>query len=110
MLYTFCIFACVFSGYYFLEKKAKNWKIRPAKYIEKIGHYSMDIFLYHLLLIMIFKKVGAVLHFDKNIIYAVAVYIIAIGLPIITRIIYTKIYQWLFNKETIMTVLVKNKS
>lgn len=70
----------------------------------------MDIFLYHLLLIMIFKKVGSVLHFDKNIIYAWAVYIIAIGLPIITRIIYTKIYQWLFNKETIMTEIVKNKS
>lgn len=110
ILYTFCIFACVFSGYYFLEKKAKNWKIRPAKYIEKIGHYSMDIFLYHLLLIKIFEKVGSVLHFDENIIYALAVYIIAIGVPIITRIIYTKIYQWLFNKETMMTEIVKNKT
>lgn len=110
MLYTSCIFACVFSGYYFLEEKAKNWRIRPAKYIEKIGHYSMDIFLYHLLLIMIFKKVGSVLHFSENVIYAMLVYIIAIGAPIMTRIAYTKVYQWLFNKETTMTVLVKNKS
>ena len=110
MLYTTCIFAVVFSCYYFQEKKAKNWKIRPAKYIEKIGHYSMDIFLYHLLLIMVFEKIGSVLHFDNNVLYAMAVYSIAIVMPILMRIVYTKIYQWLFKRETAMTEFAGNKS